>query len=83
MRGNLVNPNRDVALNQLTKNTGGTRDFIVGQSAMETVLNGYADALTSQYELTYKRPGSKKAEVVQVGTTRQGVKLHASGFAPR
>jgi VWFA-related protein len=83
MHGHLVNPSRDVALVQLTKNTGGIRDFIVGQSAMETALNGYADALTSQYEVTYRRPGSKKTEVVQVGTTRQGVKVHASGFAPQ
>jgi VWFA-related protein len=83
MAATLANPNRGVALNQLTKNTGGLRDFIVGPAAMEPALNGYADALTSQYEIDYKRPGSKKGEVVQVGIARQGVTLHASGFAPQ
>jgi VWFA-related protein len=81
-KGTMKNPTRDIVLNALTRNTGGNREFIVGQSALLTVLKGYADALTSQYELTYKRP-NKSAQVVQVGTTRQGLKLHASGFAPQ
>jgi hypothetical protein len=38
--------------------------------------------LTLQYEVTYQRPEGK-AQVVQVGTVRQGVKLYASGFAPQ
>jgi VWFA-related protein len=83
-KGALKNPTRDVLLNSLTKGTGGQREFIVGRSAIETVLKGYADALTSQYELTYKRPDSaRSAKVVQVGVRRQGLKLHASGFAPQ
>jgi hypothetical protein len=81
-KGALRNPTRDVVLTVLTKNTGGDRQFIVGQSAIETHLKSFADALTSQYEATYKRPGSK-AQAVQIGVTRPGVKLHASGFAPQ
>jgi hypothetical protein len=81
-KGALKNPQRDVVLNVLTKNTGGAREFIVAQSAIETVLKGFADALTTQYEAVYKRPGSK-ATAVQIGVTRQGVRLHASGFAPQ
>jgi len=81
-KGTMKNPTRDIVLNALTKNTGGNREFIVGQSALLPVLKSYADALTSQYELTYKRP-NKSAQVVQVGTTRLGLKLHASGFAPK
>jgi hypothetical protein len=80
-KGGLRNPGRDVVLNAVTKNTGGTRDFINSPSALEGVLRHYADALTVQYEVTYKRPGSS-AQVVQVGTLRQGLTLHASGFAP-
>jgi VWFA-related protein len=80
-KGALKNPSRDAVLNALTKNTGGRREFIVGQSAIEPILKQYADTLTSQYEVTYKRPGS--AQVVQVGVTRTGVKLHASAFAPQ
>jgi VWFA-related protein len=81
-KGTMKNPTRDIVLNALTKNTGGNREFIVGQSALVPLLKNYADALTSQYELTYKR-SKKSAQVVQVGTTRQGIKLHASGFAPQ
>jgi hypothetical protein len=81
-KGGLKNATRDVVLNAVTRNTGGTREFIVGPSALETVLTRFADALTSQYEPTYKRPGSS-AQVVQVGTLRQNVHLHASGFAPQ
>jgi len=81
-KGDLRNPGRDVVLNAVTKNTGGTRDFINSPSAIEGVLRHYADALTSQYEITYKRPGSS-AQVVQVGTLRRGLTLHASGFAPQ
>ena len=77
----LKNPTRDVVLNGLTRNSGGNREFINAASALESVLARYADALTSQYEVTYKRPGSS-AQVVQVGTVRQGITLHASGFAP-
>jgi hypothetical protein len=81
-KGTLRNPTRDVVLNGLTRNTGGNREFIVGPSALETVLTRYAVALTSQYEVTYKRPGSS-AQVVQVGTLRQNLTLHASAFAPQ
>jgi len=81
-KGQLKNPTRDLVLNALTRSTGGQREFIVGISAMETILKRYADALTFQYAVTYKRPGDK-AQVVQVGTVRQGVKLYASGFAPQ
>jgi VWFA-related protein len=81
-QGALANAKRDVVLNTLAKNSGGHREFIVGQSALAGVLEHYAAALTSQYELTYNRPGSR-AQVVQVGVTRQGLTLHASGFAPQ
>ena len=80
-KGPLKNPQRDVVLNVFTKNTGGAREFIVSRSAAESYLTKYADALTSQYEATYKRPAAK-AQAVQIGTTRPGVRLHASGFAP-
>lgn len=83
-RGDLRNPARDVVLNRLTQVTGGRREFIVGPSALESLLDQFAAALTTQYEVSYKRPASDKpAQVVQVGTTRQGVKLYASLFAPK
>src|SRR3954470_435429 len=84
-RGGLKNSKRDVVINSFAKDSGGKRDFIVGISAAEPILKSYADALTYQYEVVYKRPESKKpAQVVQVGLARQGkYQIHASGFAPK
>jgi hypothetical protein len=81
-KGDLRNPNRDVVLNAVAKNTGGSRELVNSPPALEAVMKRFADALASQYEVTYRRPGASAA-VVQVGVTRQGVALHASGFAPR
>jgi hypothetical protein len=82
-RGGLKNSSRDLVLNDFAKASGGQRDHIVGISAVEGILKGYAEALTYQYEVVYKRPESGKPKVIQVGTPRQGIKLHASGFAPQ
>jgi len=80
--GSLRNPARDLVLNVLTQRTGGRREFIVGPSGLETWLKNYATALTSQYEVTYKRPEGK-AQAVQVGVTRMGLKILATVFAPQ
>jgi VWFA-related protein len=83
-RGTAKASNRDLVLNQLSKTTGGTREFIVGISALEPVLVRYADILTSEYAVTYGRADSSKAaQEVRIGTTRPGVTLHASGFPPQ
>jgi hypothetical protein len=83
-RGKLQNSKRDVVLNDFSKLSGGQRDFIVGISAVEGILKGYADALVYQYEVVYKRPESnKETKVIQMGSARPGVKLHASGFPPK
>jgi len=82
-RGGLKNSKRDVVLNDFAKLTGGQRDFIVDIAAMENIMKAYANALAMQYEVVYKRPETAKAvKAVQVGT-RQGLKVHASGFAPQ
>ncbi len=73
---------RNAALSQLAQQTGGAHDNIDTASGVEPRLKQYADALTYQYELIYKKT-SNNAKVIQVGTTRDGVKLHASGFAPQ
>jgi VWFA-related protein len=83
-RGTSKAATRDLVLNQLTKVTGGTREFIVGVSALEPVLRRYADILTSEYEVSYARADSNKpAQEVRIGTTRAGAFPHASGFAPK
>jgi hypothetical protein len=82
-RGDLKNSKRDVVLNDFAKLSGGQRDFIVDISAMENILKAYANALAMQYEVIYKRPeNAKNVKAIQVGT-RQGLKAHASGFAPQ
>jgi hypothetical protein len=83
-KGALRNPARDIVLNRLTEISGGRREFIIGPSAIKAMLTLYAEVLASQYELTYKRPAtSADVQVMQVGTTRQGVKVHATFFAPK
>jgi hypothetical protein len=75
---------RDIVLNALTRNTGGSREFINAESAIESWMKRYAGALGSQFAVTYKRPGSDRPKVVQTGVTRPGaLKLHASLFAPQ
>lgn len=82
-RGGLKNSKRDLVLNDFAKLTGGQRDFVVGISAVPDIMKAYASALAMQYEVVYQRPeNAKNVKVVQVGT-RQGLKVHASGFAPQ
>lgn len=82
-KGTLKNAKRDIVLNTLVRNAGGTREFIVAESAAPTQLARIADALTSQYEITYERPGDN-AKVVQVGQrTGKDLKLVTGLFAPK
>ena len=81
-KGALKNAQRDVVLNVFTKNTGGAREFIVSQSAIATYLNEFRRRADVAVQATYKRPATK-AQAVQIGVTRPGVRLHASGFAPQ
>jgi hypothetical protein len=82
-RGTLKNAQRDVVLNELVKRAGGTREYIVAESATPAQLVRIADALTSQYEITYARPGND-AKIVQVGQrTGKNLKLVTGVFAPQ
>ena len=83
-RGGLKTSRRDLVINDFAKATGGQRDFIVAISAAAVILQRYADALAGQYEVVYRRPESNKVpQLIQVGTLRQNVKTHASGFPPQ
>jgi VWFA-related protein len=83
-KGALKNPQRDVLLGQITKTTGGRREFLVNQAAVENLLADYAHALVAQYEIVYKRPDTNKPPLqVQIGTRRGNVSLHANAFAPQ
>ena len=82
-RGDLKNPARDVVLNRLTQVTGGRREFIVGQSAIEGWLKIYAEGLLNQYEVTFKRPEDRPAQQLASGVTRPGAKYYASIIPPK
>ena len=84
-RGGLKNSKRDVVINDFAKNTGGKRDFIMGISAVPQIFQKYAEALTYQYEVVFKRPeGKKPPQQIMVGLARQGkFEIHASGFPPK
>jgi hypothetical protein len=81
-KGTMKNAQRDVVLNTFIRNAGGLREYIVAQSAIEGYMRRYAAALTSQYELTYKRP-SGRAQVVQTGAMRNNVKIITSIVPPQ
>ena len=81
-KGALKNPQRDVVLNRLVQVGGGRREFLVTQSAIAGWMKNYADALTTQYEVTYKRP-SGTPQIVQVGVRRDGVKTISGIVAPQ
>jgi VWFA-related protein len=75
---------RDIILNALTQASGGKREFINAESAIEVHMKLYADALLSHYAITYKRPASDRPKVVQTGLARSGpLKLHGGMFAPQ
>jgi len=78
-----TNERRGVVLGTLTKNTGGRRESIVGQAALENLFKQFAANLLGQYEVTYRRPAGTKAQFVQVGVMRNDLKLFANVFAPK
>lgn len=80
---NRNNASRDVVLNEVAKRSGGRRDIIVTSSAIDQYLRRYANALLTQYELTYRVVNPRRPQVVQTGTTRPGTTVHASTFPPQ
>ena len=82
--GTQKNAVRGLALDELTKSTGGRREFIQSQAGLEVVMKTFADNLEQQYEVHYKRPlGIKAPGRVLVGVKRDGLKLYASAIPPQ
>jgi hypothetical protein len=83
-KGDNKNASRDLVLNGLTKQTGGKREYIVGQSALVGIVTGFSNALLNQFEITYRRPANATPpQVVLVGTMRPGMQVLTSKFAPK
>jgi VWFA-related protein len=68
-------PTREVILDNMTARTGGRRLTGVSATALEAQLKGIADALLSQYEVTYVRPdGAPNSERIEP-ISRRGAKV--------
>lgn len=82
--GQNRNQMRGLVLDRLTANTGGRREFIQAQSALELMMKNVAENLLQQYEVTFKRPvGIKAPTAIAVGIKRDGLKLYASKIPPQ
>jgi VWFA-related protein len=71
-------PAREVILDNVTRKTGGVRLTGVAATALEAQLKSIADALLSQYEVTYSRPGgAPNAERIEPISKRGATALMA------
>jgi hypothetical protein len=81
--GTVAQDPRGVVLDALAKNTGGRRETIASQSALELYMTNIANALVNQYEVTFVRPPGAQPKLLQVGVTRTGLSLHTSIYPPK
>jgi len=63
----MTSPQRDTTLNYLTENTGGVRATALMPSALEMLLKNLAEALTTQYVVTYAGPDGPASQSVLAG----------------
>ncbi len=68
-------PSREVMLDALTAATGGVRLTAVSASALESMMQKVAEALTSQYVITYTRPAGSAAPQSIVPAATRGTKF--------
>jgi hypothetical protein len=72
-RGTAVtNPNREGVLDTMTKATGGKRFSSPDASGLEGMLKKVAASLTSQYIVTFARPGEGPAKATTFETAGGG-----------
>ena len=63
-----MSPNREELLDQMTKASGGKRYSSVDSSGLEAMLKKVAASLTSQYVVTFARPGDGPAKTTTFET---------------
>jgi VWFA-related protein len=61
-------PVKEVVLDELTQDTGGRRFSAVSPAALEGLMKKVADALVSQYVVTYTSGGGTPRSIVPAGT---------------
>jgi len=69
---NRSSPDREAFLNTVTQATGGLRLKALEVTALATHLKTIANALVSQYEITYTRPAGASVKKIQLELTRPG-----------
>jgi von Willebrand factor type A domain len=71
IRGGTASANpREAVLNAVTQASGGLRLTAVDSSGLEPMLKKVANSLTSQYTVTFMRPGNATPKAVRFETTR-------------
>jgi hypothetical protein len=68
---------REAVLNAVTQASGGLRLTAVNSSGLEPALRKVADSLTSQYTVSFVRPGNGSPKSVRIETTK-GMKVLAT-----
>lgn len=77
-QGSQRNEARGLVLDALARNTGGRREFLVGQAAIISQMEQFAANLANQYAVTYRRGDGGQPRLLQVGLGRQGLKMFTS-----
>lgn len=75
--------NRDVILTRVPPGTGGVRLQITTPTALEVTLGQIAAALAGQYAVTYTRPDGPMPKQLQMGHTRNGVRVIYPATPPK
>jgi hypothetical protein len=70
-----VGGSRETVLVRVPPATGGLRAVLSTPSALPDTLTAIGSAIVGQYAVTYARPDGPLPKVVQMGDTRQGVKV--------
>jgi hypothetical protein len=70
VRGQGLSAGREAVLDAVTEMTGGLRLTGVSASALEEQLRIIANALTSQYLVTYQRPGGGSVTRVRAAAAK-------------
>lgn len=73
---------RGYLLRTFSRNAGGLLAIVSADSGLDAQMRRFAESLSTQYELTYRRP-SATAKVVQTGIRVDGLQVVAGLFAPR